>query len=65
MDMLGIKIKDNDPRVGNRILTVIGLTETHVIARQGDLHPVRIRKDRIYFSSKPRKTGFTIINSQE
>jgi hypothetical protein len=60
---IGNKIKDNDSRMysGNRVLTIIEIDETHVTAQQGNLHPVRIRKDRIYSDGKQRRTGFTLI----
>lgn len=59
----GDELRDNDPRMysGNRVLEIIGIDKTHVIARQGNLHPVRIRIDRIYPEGKQRRTGFTLI----
>ena len=58
---IGQKIKDNDPRVGNRVLKIIDVDGDYVIAQQGGLHSVRIRRDRIYTDGKPRRSGFTII----
>ena len=59
----GDKLRDNDPRMysGNRVLTIIEIDETHVKAQQGNLHPVRIRKDRIFSDGKQRRSGFTLI----
>ena len=59
----GDKLRDNDPRMysGNRVLTIIEIDETYVTAQQGNLRPVRIRKDRIYPSGKERRSGFTLI----
>ena len=59
---IGQKIKDNDPRVGNRILKIIDFDGDYVIAKQGGLHSVRIRNDRIYTDGKPRRNGFTLID---
>ena len=62
---IGEKIKDNDPRVGKRILKIIDFDGDYVIAKQGDLHSVRIRKDRIYSDGKARKNGFTLIGGMK
>jgi hypothetical protein len=58
----GDKIQDNDPRMysGNRVLKIIEIGEIYVTAQQGDLRPVRIRKDRIYSDGKQRRSGFTL-----
>ena len=58
---VGQKIKDNDPRVGNRVLKIIDFDGDYVIAKQGNLHSVRIRADRIYSDGKPRRSGFALL----
>lgn len=64
---IGDKISDNDPRMysGNRVLTIIEMDETHVRAKQDIMHPVRIRKNRIYNDGKQRRSGFTLLAKPE
>jgi len=60
---VGDKIKDNDPRIGNRVLTVEAVSNTHVTACEtsGVRRPVRIKKSRIYTDGKPRRSGFDLL----
>jgi hypothetical protein len=67
---IGSKIKDNDPRMLNRILIITGFHNdkdfkprlsaydaTHALAGRA-----RIRLDRIYLDQKPRRTGWSLIS---
>jgi len=58
---VGQMIKDNDPRVGNRVLKIIDFDGDYAIAKQGRLHSVRIRVDRIYNDGKQRRSGFSLL----
>lgn len=66
----GDRIKDNDPRMGHRVLTVRRITPAgpfgghqwavcaHPLFRDRE---IRIRLDRIHADGKPRRTGFTLL----
>lgn len=60
----GDRIKDNDPRMGNRILNVIVVYYDHggfrVVASRGR-QSYNIRMDRIHTDGRPRKSGFTLL----
>lgn len=68
----GDRIKDNDPRMGDRVLTVLRITPAgpfgghqwavcaHPLFRGRE---IRIRPDRIHTDGKPRRTGFTLLES--
>lgn len=57
----GDKIRDNDPRMGNRVLT-IDYVGDGVRIRAGDgFRRTWIRTDRIFTDGKPRKTGFSLV----
>jgi len=61
---VGSKIKDNDPRVGNRILRVIEIDSTNCRCRPTGypaFPDVRIRLDRIHSDGKSRRSGFDLI----
>ena len=58
---VGDKLKDNDPRMDRRVLTVREVGDTHVRAQQAKGWPwVRIRIDRIHCDGKPRRSGFDL-----
>lgn len=59
---VGDKLKDNDPRVGNRILTVMKIGYSFVKAKAPSGRIVSIRMDRIHTDGKPRRSGFDLIN---
>jgi len=58
---VGDKLKDNDPRVGNRILTVREIGHGFVEAKAPSGRIVSIRTDRIHTDGKPRRSGFDLI----
>jgi len=61
---IGDKIKDNDPRMPNRILTIIG---TDVSSRRVEAKVnysgriVWISESRIHTDGKPRRSGFDLV----
>ena len=58
----GDHIKDNDPRMYNRVLEVLDVGKTHVTATRGLRWPtVKIRRDRIHTDDKPRRSGFSLV----
>ena len=62
---VGDKIKDNDPRMTNRVLQVIEVNQTHCYADPGHFFPVvRIRLDRIHADGKQRRSGFDLLTEQ-
>jgi hypothetical protein len=64
MIKIGDKIKDNDPRMGNRFLTIIG---TDVSTRRVEARvnysgrSVWIKESRIHTDGKPRRSGFDLV----
>ena len=62
----GSRIKDNDPRMPNRVLQVTGFEGDYVFAsiRAGQKNRLtKIRKDRIHTDGKPRRSGWLLIES--
>jgi hypothetical protein len=55
---VGDLLRDNDPRTP-RTLTITSIGERYVWAVYA-ARTSRIRMDRIYIDSKPRRTGFTL-----
>jgi hypothetical protein len=59
---VGDHIKDNDPRVRNRVLRVVSFThDGFVMAETRQGNAVRIRADRIFVDEVPRKSGFSRV----
>jgi hypothetical protein len=60
----GARIRDNDPRMPNRVLQVTGFDGEYVFARFGPGFPdrmTRIRRDRVYTDGKPRRSGWSVV----
>lgn len=57
---VGDKIRDNDPRMRGRVLTVVEVLPERVLARWY-ARPSRILRRRIYTDDKPRRTGFSLV----
>lgn len=59
----GMKIKDNDPRMTNRILIVEEVSGRFVYCRNTipSFPKVRISKNRIFTDGKPRRYGFSVV----
>jgi hypothetical protein len=68
---VGDRIKDNDPRMLNRVLTVTRIwwplsgdpLEAKAIADDGVGRPYPILLRRIYTDGKPRKSGFSLVTA--
>ena len=62
---VGDRIRDNDPRMGDRVLEVWSiLGDTHVLARDRIGARYRILRRRIYTDGRPRKSGFSLVEAQ-
>lgn len=60
---VGDKLKDNDPRMGNRVLEVL---KAHpdgavIVARTPLGREVNLLRNRIYTDGKPRRTGYSRV----
>ena len=61
----GDRIKDNDPRRPNRILTVRTISNSRsIVAEAPNGRLVIVSRDRIYEDEVPRNTGFTLLKGQ-
>lgn len=58
---VGDRIKDNDPRMWHRVLTVELLTATHAWTSDGYGRKHGIALCRIYTDGKPRRSGFSKV----
>lgn len=64
---VGDRIKDNDPRMPNRVLTITSLEAVtvegvrRVQAKSFRGHFVWISIDRIHDDGKPRRSGFSLL----
>ena len=59
---VGMKIRDNDPRVKDRVLTVTGIYEHYVYAAgPHDMRATKIGRHRIYLHSEPRRNGWSVV----
>jgi hypothetical protein len=60
---IGDRIKDNDPRMGNRVLKVIDVLPDSVRAVDsiGNVRSYDLK--RIFLDTKPRRTGFSRLPS--
>lgn len=57
---VGDRIKDNDPRMGHRVLTIESIDVRYVSAGT-KYRQFRILRSRIFTDDKPRRTGFSRI----
>lgn len=68
---VGDKLKDNDPRTANRVLTitsigVIGVSGSESVRAKGRAGPeVSISTKRIHTDGKPRRSGFDLVPSND
>jgi hypothetical protein len=56
-------IKDNDPRMGNRILRVVETLPNGVTAKDISGRHFRILRRRIHTDGKPRRSGFSLLRT--
>jgi hypothetical protein len=62
---VGDRIRDNDPRMGDRVLEVWSLVgDDRVLARDRIGSRYRILRRRIYTDGRPRKSGFSLVEAQ-
>lgn len=59
----GMKIRDNDPRVGLRILTIDRISGKKAQCSDKS-RSVIIRVDRIHTDGKPRRSGFSLVTTE-
>ena len=60
LPQLGDKLKDNDRRMPNRVLKIVGVGAHVVKARDAIGREFRISLTRIHTDGKPRKSGFDL-----
>lgn len=56
---IGDRIKDNDPRMGKRILEITEVNGSYVFATTPIGRTVRISINHIYVDARKRRTGFS------
>jgi hypothetical protein len=61
---IGDRIKDNDPRMPNRVLVIVKFESGYVVTSNRDGRTIRVRKDRIHRDGKERRSGFTLMEPQ-
>jgi hypothetical protein len=58
---VGDRIKDNDPRMPNRVLTIHQVLPNGVAVKNSMGRVFLILRRRIYTDGKPRRTGFDLV----
>jgi hypothetical protein len=58
---VGDRIRDNDPRMPGRVLTVITVLPQNVYAKDSTGRVFGYLRCRIYTDGKPRKSGFSKV----
>ena len=58
---VGDKIKDNDPRMYNRVLEIVEMLPFGVSAKDRAGRKFTILQRRIHADGKPRRSGFDLI----
>lgn len=57
----GDRIRDNDPRFPDRVLTITALTERYVWAVTASGRESHIQRRFVHTDGKPRRTGFSLM----
>ena len=57
----GDRIRDNDPRFPDRVLTVTTLTDRYVWAVTASGLESRIQRRSVHIDGKPRRSGFSLM----
>jgi hypothetical protein len=60
---IGDRLKDNDPRMTGRVLTVLLLLHDRVYAHDSRGRYNWYQRKRIYTDAKPRRSGFSRIEA--
>lgn len=60
---IGAEIRDNDPRMQDRVLGIIGFDPQGraIACQKNGRGKVRILLSRIYTDGKPRRSGFSLV----
>jgi hypothetical protein len=58
---VGDRIKDNDPRMPNRVLTIVEILPNGVAAKDGSGRVFCYLRRRIHTDGKPRRSGFKLL----
>jgi hypothetical protein len=58
---VGDRMKDNDPRMGNRVLTIIEILPNGVAAKDSMGKTRLYLRKHIHTDGKPRRGGFDLI----
>jgi hypothetical protein len=58
---VGDKIKDNDPRMAGRTLTIVDAADPHYVKAAHAGRFFSILRRRIYTDGKPRRSGFSLV----
>lgn len=58
---IGDRLKDNDPRMGNRVLTVTEILPNGVAARDCSGRVFQYLRNRLHTDGKPRRSGMSVI----
>lgn len=59
---IGDKLRDNDKRKPDRVVTVTGIDGDHALYHTGK-RTARVRFDRIYTDGKSRQRGFSLVTA--
>lgn len=62
---VGDKIKDNDPRVVGRVLTITAIGVESVLAEGRSGNEVKISTKRIFSDGKKRRSGFDLLKQED
>lgn len=60
----GVRIKDNDPRMPNRVLKVYAVGPDWVRAADRSGRAFSIQRRRVHTDDKPRRTGFSLVRDE-
>ena len=58
---VGDKLRDNDPRMPNRVLTIIQVYPDSVAAEDGSHRAFVYSQKRIHADGKPRRSGLSLV----
>ena len=61
----GDRLKDNDPRMPNRVMVIYSVSEARVFLRNPNIEWDRtsVRRDKIYPAGKTRRSGWSLMES--
>lgn len=62
---VGDRIKDNDPRMPHRVLTVVEILPNGLVAKDVQGRPFIYLRRRIFTDGKSRRYGFNVIQMEQ